>query len=178
MRKLNLKNLENGFPAISESVGMYLAEAGSFCFVREGHNAGVILETEGDSEESFIVDWNNKITNQIKRTWNDTEEATEYGAEAIAILFVKEVLGLIPVVRSQKGSGIDYWIGILDDNEIPIIKAGLEISGIKKANSSNTIRARVRKKKNQTKALAESDILVYIVVVEFSLPKLNFKKLK
>lgn len=174
MRKLNLNKLKLGLPAITKSVDIMLAEATIFCFNRANHKSGLILTIKGDFQNEFKVAWKDKITPQLLRTWNNTKEATEYGAVGIAILLVLKLLDLTIVMRSREGSGIDYWLGEIGKNNLPIIKAGLEVSGIQEATISNSINARLSLKKNQSSKAKLLGLPIYVIVVEFKLPEAHF----
>lgn len=53
MLEATLDRLKEGFPAISKSIGQYLAEGGAFCLDANGHKPGVALEIEGDYPETI-----------------------------------------------------------------------------------------------------------------------------
>lgn len=91
MRLLDLDNLKKGYPGISKNVGAFLSESGAFCFVRANHNNGVQLPINGFCDETFSVIWSDEITPQIFRTWNDTKDATEFGATAVAVCLVEQL---------------------------------------------------------------------------------------
>lgn len=174
MRKLNLDKLKLGLPAITKSVGIMLAEATIFCFDRANHKNGLTLIIKGDFQNKFKLTWEDEITPQLLRTWHNTKEATEYGAVGVAILLVLELLDLTIVMRSREGSGIDYWLGQIGKDGLPIIKAGLEVSGIQEATTSNSINARLSLKKKQSNKTKLLGLPVYVIVVEFKLPEAHF----
>ena len=176
MRQLLLNKLEKGLPAITKSMGITFVEAGVYCFHQANHKSGVEIKIEGAFRTSFEIIWNNQITSQLLRTWNNTKEATEYGAVGIAILLIERLLNLTIVMRSREGTGIDYWLGKMGKNDLPIIKAGLEISGIQEVKGSNTINARLTLKKKQVEKTKQKGIPVYIIVIEFKSPQAKIIK--
>ena len=170
---LDLNDLGNGLlPAISPIFGMSLAEAGGVCLESQGHVAGVQLRVRGFVNSIYRLNWP-PINKQSQRTWNDPEEATEYGATGVAVLLAKKTTGYAALERSRKGTGFDYWMG--DESAEPFQdKARLEISGIRKGNDSD-IKRRVRQKLNQT-ARSGGSLPAYAIVVEFGKPLAEVQK--
>jgi hypothetical protein len=108
----------------------------------------------------------------MRCSWNDKEEATEFGACAIAILVILDLTDYTVISRAAKGGGFDYWLGKEEnDEELPSYqnKARLEVSGILRGNDSD-IQSRVRKKLKQVEPSDDTTLPAYIVVVEFSKP--------
>ena len=101
-------------------------------------------------------------------SWNDPENATEYGAVGIAILIAKKLTGYEIVRQSRKGTGFDYWMG-MESEEGFTNKAGLEISGIRKGDV-RSIKNRLRQKIRQTRRTEKSKLQLFVVVVEFGTP--------
>jgi len=122
----------------------------------------------GISNTAFQVQWEGEVTEQLRNTWNDEQEATEFGACAIAILLVLELTPYTIIRRSRKGTGFDYWLGYKAMEKPFQDAARLEISGIL-AGDSNAVKARIAKKKRQTTP-SNGMLPAYIVVVEFSKP--------
>jgi hypothetical protein len=120
------------------------------------------------------------ITDQALRTWNDLQEATEYGATAIAVLLAKKEIGYAVIERSMKGTGIDYWMGDESDGPPFQSKARLEISGILKVQGNDSavrraVTARVRQKLRQT-GPSSNPLPAYVIVVEFGMPLAEVQK--
>ncbi len=180
MRRLNLDILKNGIPVISEKTGAFLAEAAAICLTLSGYESGVLLQVEGVINETFEVKWSDKITDSILNSWNDPKEATEFGATALALLLLLEKTNYTYFIRAFQGAGIDYWLGTgtYTGEQMPIAarKGRLEISGILKATKGNTINMRVAQKEKQSKKTDDTNLPVYIVVVEFSQPKAKIVK--
>jgi len=178
MLKTTLDRLKKGFPAISKNIGAYLAEGGAFCLEANGHQPGVVLVVEGDYPESMELYWSTAVDAQVARSWNDSQEATEYGATAIAIIILTALTPYTIIERSFKGTGFDYWLGSgeYDENLLPFQqrKAKLEVSGIWKESGNNTVDARVRLKRQQIELAGEEGLSAFIIVVEFGTPKAKF----
>lgn len=98
----------------------------------------------------------------------------EHGACGIAVLLVDSLTEYTVVERSQKGTGIDYWLGKKGANE-PLFqaKARLEISGIRQGGEKD-IETRVRRKETQI-APSDGSLPGIIVVVEFSAPRARMR---
>ncbi len=180
MKKLDLDELKTGIPVVSKKIGAFLAEAAAICLHLNGYKSGVQLKVEGEIEETVVVEWNDKITDDVLNSWNDVKEATEFGATALAILMLLKYSDFTHVIRAYQGTGIDYWLGIGEytignfpkDN----IKGRLEISGILKESKNNTLNMRISQKIKQAKKTDDTQLPVYIVVVEFSQPKAKIIK--
>jgi len=173
---LDLNELRQGMPAITPAFGETLAEAAGVCLESQGHIQGVELRVIGYASNLYILYWPT-ITDQTRRTRNDLQESTEFGATAIAVLLSKKEIGYSVIERSVKGTGIDYWLG--DDGEPPFQnKARLEISGILKASGNNAeraVKARVNQKLRQTER-SDGSLPAYVIVVEFGSPLAEVQK--
>jgi len=170
---LVLMRLGEGCPALTPDCGRSLAEAAAVCLEDQGHGSGIRLIVVGEYEGSFSI-VRPVVTDQMRRCYNDPDEATENGACGVAILLVQELAGLTVVERSRRGTGFDYWLG--PEEWYPFQnQARLEVSGIR-TGSSGDIKARVKQKLQQTQ---QSDALLlpaYVVVVEFSRPMAEVAK--
>lgn len=180
MVEADLNLLKEGFPAISKTIGKYLAEGGAYCMEANGHQSGVLLRVEGDYEATIRLTWSENIDAQIERSWNDSQEATEFGAMSIAIIILKKLTDYTIIERSFRGTGFDYWLGTgeYDENLLPFEqrKARLEISGIWKETSSNTVDARISLKQKQLEVSDSTQLPGLVIVVEFGTPKAKFVK--
>ena len=164
---LDLNDLGNGLPAITPSFGQALAEAAGVCLESQGHMQLTLITIRGRINTQTPLAWP-QVTEQTRRTWNDPQEATEYGATGIAVLLARQELGYLAIERSSKGTGVDYWLGE-DTSRLSLEpKARLEISGIRRG-SINDVSARVRQKLQQT-APSDGPLSVFVVVVEFGTP--------
>ena len=170
---LDLNDLSRGLPAITPSWGATLAEMAGVCLESQGHEQGAQLRIIGYTQNSYTLSWPD-INYQTLQTWRDLQEATQFGATAIAVLLGKVEVGYSVVERSVKGTGIDYWMGDESDGPPFQHKARLEISGILRVDGdSRTVRrrvsARVREKLKQTDP-SDGLIPAYVIVVEFGSP--------
>ena len=172
---LDLNELGKGsITAISPAVGAALAEVGGVCMESQGHERGVALTVRGYHKNCYAVVWP-CITEQSRLTWNDPENATEYGAVGVAVLIAKAITGYEIVRQSRKGTGFR----LLDGEDVPMKgfanKAGLEISGIREGDN-RIIRKRVNEKLRQTDRPDDPKLEIYVIVVEFGAPIAEVRK--
>ena len=170
---LDLNELKAGIPAITPVWGSALAEAASVCLETQGHRQGVRLIVTGLIVKDVALSWP-ATSDQTFRTWADLQEATQFGATAIAVLLAKKEIGYTVIERAVKGTGIDYWLGYETDGPPFQSKARLEVSGILNARESygsveSGIAKRVGEKIKQSQTSAGS-LPAYIIVVEFGRP--------
>jgi hypothetical protein len=149
------------------------SEAASVCLDNQGHKSGKEIKIEGDLEGQFKLVWK-EITQQIRSSRNDLEDAVEGGAYCLAMLVIEKLTSLKVTKQSQKRTGFDYWLG--EGNE-PGIQglARLEVSGILKG-TKGQINQRLKEKMRQTQKSDNLNIPAYIVIVEFSQPIMKIKK--
>lgn len=147
-----------------------MAQAAGVCLESQGHNQGVHLSVTGHVNNTYALAWP-LITGQTLRTWADLQEATEYGATAIAVLLAKKEYGYAVIERAVKGTGVDYWLGHETDGPPFQHKARLEVSGILRVEGSDndvarTVASRIRQKLRQTQPSGGS-LAAYVIVIEF-----------
>ncbi len=170
--QISLNELEKGLPGINTICGAFLCDASKLCFDNQSHSSGIKILLEGISNTECKVVWTGEIDEQSRRTWNDTQEMTEYGASGVAILFILRLTEYTVIERSKKGTGFDYWLGH-KNSELPFQNsARLEISGILKGDRA-TFNSRVSQKLRQTFPTDNTKLPAYVVVVEFSEPKVK-----
>lgn len=169
MRKLQLDDLKSGIGGLTEAFGTFLVEAAMYCLEENNHRGSAILQVKGDFEEKFEIIWTDQLTEEVRNSWHDHNEATEYGATAIAILLIK-VLTKFDRFRRTKG-GTDYIISRKDNlgSQIPDFSY-LEISGLWNESKGNTINMRINVKKKQVKRTVVN-APAFIIVTEFGSPK-------
>jgi len=172
---LRLIDMKSGAPGLTSEVGAYYAQAAGVCLEDQGHESPTSMLISGEVIANAMLEWA-PVTDKIRRNWKDDEEATEYGACAIASLLVPELSGLHVVERSRKGTGFDYWLGPTDDDvSLFQSRARLEVSGIR-AGTETTIAARVRQKLRQTERTDGSLLPAVVVIVEFRQPESRVAK--
>lgn len=169
LRDLMLAKLEEGTPGVTEAWGKFLAEATTVCFECQNHATGVELTVKGFTTTTFKVHWEKDITDQVLNSWDDPQDATEFGACGVAILLILELTRYTVIRKARKGTGVDYWLGFKDASMPFQDVARLEVSGIM-TGDDQVVKSRIKKKKNQTKPTDSGNLPAYIVVVEFGKP--------
>lgn len=158
-------------PGISQGTALYLCESALTCFQRHNHQSGVSMACQGIDDQQETVVWTTPFTDQMDRSFNDQEVATEHSAACISILYALHHTGYTVIQRARKKTGVDYWLGKKDDLLFQNA-ARMEVSGI--FNDPNGVSVRVRKKVNQSRQSDGTTLPAYISVVEFSQPSINF----
>jgi hypothetical protein len=174
IKVLELEDITLGYPGLTPSLGSSMLEACVVTFFKSGHKTGVKLLVKGAGDEQFTIRWNLKYGDQLRRTWNDQDEATEFAATCISILLAFRKTGYSVIERSFKKTGVDYWLGSkVDELNIFENKARLEVSGIFKGNERK-VEYRTKIKLHQSKQSDSSKLPAFISVVEFSQPQSKF----
>jgi hypothetical protein len=168
---LNLEDLRTGIMGLTPEFGSFCLQACTICLEYSNHLSGVTVPVIGTQAVNATISWTSIVNDQVKRNWTDNEEATEYGATAIAILLSSKMSTYNCIERSSKGLGFDYWLG--DEDSIGLFqrKARLEISGIFKESPTNTLKIRLKGKEAQTKKSEHLKMNAHICVTEFSNPQ-------
>jgi hypothetical protein len=164
---LILERLSDGYPALTPAAGGRLAEAASVALEIHKHLNPVSLTVRGVYTMECALEFLN-TTEQLRRTYGDPDENTEEGACGIALLLLMNLTEHTVVRRSRKGTGVDYFLGDVNDFLFQNT-ARLEVSGIGKG-TEQEIKKRVKQKKEQTEQSDHLTIPVYVVIVEFSQP--------
>jgi hypothetical protein len=167
---ISLESLRLGQPAISPAFGSFLAEACQVCLQAWGHQPGAVLSVKARPNQAFEVIWEAFYSDQMARSWHDQQEATEYGATAVAILLVAHMTDYTVIRRSVKGTGFDYWLGDRQaaQENLPFqATARLEISGIFHGQEP-LIRRRVKDKLQQVQRSDHLGLPALVIVTEFS----------
>jgi hypothetical protein len=179
MRTINISDLNSGLPTITSSFGQGAAEAAVFCLQKNSHISDdcilncitKVKNGKQDEYEEFQLIWD-KLDSRAETTYGDLQEATEYGATALALLLTIKLTDFTTVERSMKKTGFDYWIGDKDDYMFQK-KARLEISGIFEGDESQ-FKARIKQKFKQTNISDNSGLCCFVSVIEFGKPRASF----
>jgi len=171
---LLLESLSTGVPTLTKIKADMLKEACIWCLTNCDHDNGVPIECIiCDNNNCLSIKWNDDVDlDGILRAYN-LDDAVEFGAEAIALLLIREKTEFTTIERAVRGTGIDYWLGYKDKNRNGLFSmrdARLEISGILKESSSNTVKNRINTKLKQIKA-SNHTFPVFISIIEFGKPK-------
>lgn len=175
MPALDLMDLatEPGLPALDIHLGRAFADAAGVCLENREHGRGVVLHVYGVEERQFCLNWP-ETTDQVRRTHNDLQDATENGACGVAIVVARKVTGLAVIERSRKGTGFDYWLG-KDVDTLFQNKSLLEVSGILNGDEAQ-IKDRLKQKKKQLGRSDATRLPAFACVVEFGKPQAHLVK--
>jgi hypothetical protein len=166
VEEINLREIEEGIPALSPAFGAFLGEACRLCLYQADHLPGKSLEVLGEAERHFRLIWEGAITPEMLRAWKDAQESVEYGATCLAILLVLRLTPYTVIERSVKGTGFDYWLGERA-SPLPFQQAArLEISGMAEGGGKK-LQARAESKLAQTRRSAKTGLPAVAIVVEF-----------
>jgi hypothetical protein len=163
------QTLTAGMPGLEPFLGGTLANAAAVCLDKNRHASGVELEVSGQYRRRIGVCWD-APTDQVRGSYADLQEATEFGAAGVAIAALNRFGGWVVMQRSRKGTGFDYWISKKDEPCGPLFQdcAPLEVSGILNGDETE-LQRRVRIKKEQISVA--NTRRGKVAVVEFGAPK-------
>lgn len=167
-----LNDILKGMPGITPIEGADLQENCVVMLHRSNHKSPTNLLLSGMTDDKVNVIWTDDFNLQKDRTHSDRQVNTERSAVCISVLLAKRLTDYSVIMRSRRGTGFDYLLGT--DENIFNPKARLEISGIEKESSSNTIQYRFKQKVEQVSPSDNTGLPAYISVVEFNTPKAIF----
>ena len=110
--------------------------------------------------------YDNKINEEMLRSYRDERKAVENGAVFLSFAMLLEYNQDYKFFQVSEGNnGIDYWVSKDDSLNF---EARLEVSGIKSKTQSNNIKTRLKSKKKQTEQSDDTGLPAYIAIVEFN----------
>ena len=147
------------------------AQAAAVCLEEVGHPATVVMTVLGFPQASRVILKAPVVDDAIRRTFRNLKPAAEQGAVAVVAALVHGLTGETFFEQSVERTGIDYWLVDRDDRG-PFFqrKSRLEISGILRESSSNSVEYRLRQKRDRL-AKYPDQRPAKIAVVEFSAPR-------
>lgn len=175
--ELRLSDLLSNTKCLTEPIANHFAESCAVSLHVNGHRSGVGLGVRysgSDSRETVI--WSNVITDEVVESYRDVNKRVDNAACAIALLLIRQLTTRVAILASATGDRVDYYLSQseIDDTLIFNDSARLEVSGIHRESSSNSIQRRLRQKTNRLKKKGGPDSdseSTYICVVEFAEPK-------
>lgn len=175
MKRIDLEKIRNCVPALSESWAEHRLEAALICLDHNNHTKGIeCIHTSKDKK--YSLHWKTEVSDTLKRTHGDIQDATEIGAEGMAALFADELTPYRLVHRSHKGTGFDYWLGYETDGRLLFQRcARLEISGLINGSDAE-FKRRISEKKKQTKRSESTNLPAYVSITDFGIPRIAFEK--
>lgn len=170
-----LEELKNTISVFSSHQCDFLTDNCIVALELNNHKTGSKMQIMGDQEDEALLFWSTKVE---MAGYKEQKKITEHSAEAISFFLAKELTIYSLVEEATIGTGFDYWLGLNSDHAeydpLNFLSARLEISGILKETAHNTVEARIREKKDQTKPTDYLKLPAYISIIEFSKPKAYF----
>jgi hypothetical protein len=165
-----MQQLSKGMPGLEKAIGMVFANTAAVCLENQSHSPGVLIFVDGTFSSNETLTWT-PVTSELRDSYKDLQEATEWGASGVAIVLLEKFAGLVVLERSIKGTGFDYWMGLRGVSNQALFqgKARLEVSGILRGDEK-TLTSRVKKKRKQV-GTSTTAVPAYVAVIEFGQPK-------
>jgi hypothetical protein len=140
--ELRSSALAGRHPGLSAAVVGAMVEAGATCLARHGGPPTELPVTDGELHMVVSLQWSEPDA-AARRAWADTARATEWGAEAVAVLAADRVRGLVVVDRAMRGSRVDFYLGRPGDVSLERA-AALEVAGIDVGGIESLLAQKVR----------------------------------
>lgn len=110
MESITLEGIKIYVPDLTENWSAERFDACLVCLNYNKYESGVLLDVNGVIKESIKLEWTAEMNDKLIRIWRDIQEATEKGAEGMAVLLLKKYTPYKIIERAAKGTGIDYWL--------------------------------------------------------------------
>jgi len=174
---LVLEALEQ-IPVVRRTAPFY-QEKCMVCLDNQGHASEVALDVEfGESNTVFRVLWSGQVTEEMKQSHADLQEAVEFAACAITFLVVPALTEMTIVEQASRGTTVDYYLAPKDRDDCLIFNrtARLEVSGILRETESNSVEGRISDKLRRLKPNPRGEMPTFVSVVEFGRPRAKVVK--
>lgn len=172
---LDLTQLHADSPGVTSNRALAWAEQAEVCMTHNNHAPGVQCQVKHKDVGCLPVSWLPSGDQERMRAANaDLQEATEGGATAVAIAYMKHVHNLVVTGRSPKdGNGFDFFLGPLGSGSFlsQSPSARLEVSGVLE-NGDVDCSARLREKSRQVTRSLKVGQSAFAVVVGFKKPSI------
>ena len=171
---LDLDQLNEEIPALTNDFAGYLRQAILMCLQEHFHSSGVACSIKGLSRTIAAAEilWSGEFSTRIARLFGAPANAAEYAGEGIAILTILTTTDYTILERSNKGTGIDFWLGHrgASSEENFQRSARMEAKGRTRLDRESQIRSEVRKGLIQAGRSDDTNLPVYVILTEFSRP--------
>jgi hypothetical protein len=145
------------------------AEAAAVCLEHCEHRCGVGMAVRGISDVRQVSLETPEVDEPMRRTHQNLKPAAEDGAVAVVASLIHDLTDDLFIKQAVEHTGIDYWLGRRDAQHFQSA-IRIEISGILRENSSNTVEYRLRKKHERLSKYTD-ECPAKVAIVEFSTPK-------
>lgn len=156
-------------PKLSPEIILCKGKAAAVCLQNVGKQTGVELQVNGSIVNTIGLNWL-ELAECDLNSYADSQETTEWGAEAIAFIVVSEFTEYQVIKRSYKGTGFDYMLADKGCDLFQDTQAKLEVSGIKDLKNSSDLKSRVNQKVTQASQKFKN-LPVLVIVTAFSTPE-------
>ena len=152
----------------------YIYQSILMCMQEHNHLPGVPCDIK-DFEESLAaaeILWTREFSEKIAKMFGVPSNAAELAGEGIAFLTILAITDYTILERSNKGTGVDFWLGYKDDVAESNFQraARMEVKGRTRLENDSQIRDVVRKGLKQTRRSAATRLPAYVILTEFSRP--------
>lgn len=172
--QLDLESLFSELPVMTEWLAGECYSALLVCLEHHKHKSGVEagLRTLDETLDTLELVWSKSIDENDRRNWGVPGNAAERAGEGIAWLIIHKFTDYIVIERSNKKSGIDFWLGDKKDVDKLVFqnKARMEAKGRTELKYESQIRQVVNEALDQTRRSDFTRLPAYVVVTEFSRP--------
>ena len=148
------------------------ADAAGVCLDRHHESPTYFEIFTDDSSCSRQLSWV-RPSSAVKANWNNSDDAVRDGAYSVALAAVESELGYVSLLRAEKKSGADYYVG--PPGADPENAYRLEVSGTEIGGSE--VEYRLTGKLKQAKA-GKSDTRAYACVVGFYVKRVALGKME
>lgn len=156
-------------PNLSPEIIICKGKAAAVCLQNVGKQTGVELQVTGSIVNTIGLNWF-ELAECDFNSYADSQETTEWGAEAIAFIVVNEFTEYQVIKRSYKGTGFDYMLADKECKLFQGTQAKLEVSGIQNLKNPSDLKSRVNQKVTQASQKFKN-LPVLVIVTAFSTPK-------
>jgi len=125
---------------LSNGIAESLVEAAGVALARRHEPPTPLRITEGEQHLDLALQWV-VPDERVRRAWGDLARATEWGAEALAIVSVDEFRGMVVVERALRGSFVDFYVGVAGGDLERA--AALEVAGVDDGSIESLLRDKV-----------------------------------
>lgn len=155
---------------LSAGTAAAYSEAAAVCLELQSHNSGVLLRVHGAVTGTPSLLWQ-EIDDVVRANHADHQDATEFGATAVALHVTASMTDWRVHQRSVKSTGFDYWLGKADRPVGGLFQNAcrFEVSGILRG-TANQVSRRLSEKIKQSNTSA-THLPVVVAIVEFGVPQ-------
>ena len=162
-KELKFLDLSSRHSGITDTISNFYAEAARVCLDRHHVSSVSFAIHDNSTKISADATWH-QTDHQTRMSWNNTTDATEAGAYAVALACIECCRDLVAIGRAETCTGADYYVHergkTTDDFETSY---RLEVSGTDRGDISQ-ISQRLKTKITQAQAGASNVPAIACVV--------------